>query len=1825
MADVLTLDIGDPQILVHYPDDENGFLWHHRVLLFRVSDDIWISLTPDLALVRLKLLDIRHEVLERRAPFPAHLGHQVYAHDPIAAAALAGFRRRAKIQGQLLGVGQVDVVERMIWVVAEPRSARFGEVIDSAIMDDDARGTGFDTKGVAVVDGEEIFVQKIAASKLDDFKKETKADLGDVRTLGDHLDDAGQRCLRLSEAVALMRDTDQPNFPLAGVRSVKEFLESVASGPGNMTSYQAEWERLSGVGEGSAVNHVHRNLCEVIRLMHSWDQVDASMLASAELIVRWLVQTEIAVERNPRHPDYSGLDIVISAPVNAAGRATTNKFNSWVTDKLKERAQIWKQERLYREEQKTNLKEGKGGDGYDPSKKKLKKRGGKAGAEGAARAPREPPHGRHRRGLAPSIPGGIRSRDRRHGDPFPLPCDPSGLGSACSSARQRQVFDAVRALNQLAAANVNSRRAQGHDRAPEGHLRPTAVQQWMIQNILDSRDHYGMEPKNLASFDFDKVKILHRKVHVRPMRRELPASAAGYLRHASDLIEMDEAELERDRAEGVGVTPYWDPLLRRSRDLRKRLYQRLDQQGLLTWRRRLKGHAGIFVVKKKDGLQRLIIDARAANRAHRPPPTTRLGSSRCMADLDLSDPRLKASGFGGLGSGAFSPAGREGDVGDCFYNFTIPELASWFGFADRFDTRELTEMGCLPGSIWDDAEGAETEVVDGEQLYPCMCAVCMGWSWALYFANEAVTYRVQRALPDGAEKVMREMQPAPTIEPGKCVAGVYVDNVQVIGGCEADANTQMHKIENLFREDRVPFDVEPGNSLEMQSLGLVYHWRERRLRHVARRVWRTYMAGHALLRRRKLHGHTLQCWLGHVVNLNQLCPEAMSALNACYRFIEESLESPKRVWPSVKSEIRCSMNLLFLMEADLGATYSDQVYCGDSSGRGYALHVTTAEPTELREAWKWRERWRYRDVPTVTGHVSSGLDYVRGGTPGTASGPRTAFGQSLLSQAEAPEGASGLAPSPARSRAVKPARGRTQLHLDSGIPALGDSWVARRRYKLVAADRWRWQDEHINLKEARVALMGLRRHCRSVKFMGTKLLSISDSQVTVGAFEKGRSSAGLQALCRRAAAYRLGGQISWRLRYIETDRNPSDEDSRRWDLKKPAGLNRGPERRDAAPSLSALAASYTTSSSSRSPPSASSASVVRPSIQSEPGKSVFCMELFGGKGELTRACLAEGLPFADSVDIRDGWEFDLSRRSTQEYILRLAREGRLIYVHLGTPCQVWSIARRGIRNHVRARARERLGIEFALFTATLCHILSRRGCYWSVENPRTSRLWSFDPIARLHGLADVVEVNFDMSMYGTAYRKPTRILTNLRALQSLGDRPRIRHKHSVLLHGHLTPLAAAYPPALGSCWARLLSSALPGDIRPGQRAFDPSEVRHGLRRAAGRRPAARGASVHGEVDEPREPACQAADSFLEHDPIIQFGQDERPRRWRAHPDWAAAATGEGPTAAAHRPPAGRPHHRPAEGLADHGDGDRWHAGEVRDGSPRVRDLREGEAPAAAAASTPGRQPLPLLRGPVRRRLRGLGGAQRLLRVQAAEAPDDGQGRPPEGAGLPEGLDEAGAREDASAAARHHRGRHRAGPGGAREPPDGGRGGDPDRHLHAALRGGGPEAGPDLAAGAGREARRALWHRHRALGVARDHEDGRSGRQPARGRRGEALAHERAAAAPQAQRVGQEEDLRLHPRRLRARGEEVGLPPGLHLPGRVPARLPALRRQQRQSALPEDVERGSEARAMGIVRVGGSLREGGPDLAAVARGSLGQAEEGGGAQQAPAAGPPSEDS
>lgn len=54
------LDIGEVQALVNYPEDARKFDWHHRVILTRVRDTVWLALTLDLDIVQVDLLELDH-------------------------------------------------------------------------------------------------------------------------------------------------------------------------------------------------------------------------------------------------------------------------------------------------------------------------------------------------------------------------------------------------------------------------------------------------------------------------------------------------------------------------------------------------------------------------------------------------------------------------------------------------------------------------------------------------------------------------------------------------------------------------------------------------------------------------------------------------------------------------------------------------------------------------------------------------------------------------------------------------------------------------------------------------------------------------------------------------------------------------------------------------------------------------------------------------------------------------------------------------------------------------------------------------------------------------------------------------------------------------------------------------------------------------------------------------------------------------------------------------------------------------------------------------------------------------------------------------------------------------------------------------------------------------------------------------------------------------------------------------------------------------------------------------------------------------------------
>lgn len=102
-----------------------------------------------------------------------------------------------------------------------------------------------------------------------------------------------------------------------------------------------------------------------------------------------------------RRPDRASGDDTIGAPQTRRHshrqlQAHVGRFNNWVSERLRDRASVWKQERLYREEQK-HLRRGKGDYGADSDdagkgkskghgagRNKKKTRGGAAASAAAA-------------------------------------------------------------------------------------------------------------------------------------------------------------------------------------------------------------------------------------------------------------------------------------------------------------------------------------------------------------------------------------------------------------------------------------------------------------------------------------------------------------------------------------------------------------------------------------------------------------------------------------------------------------------------------------------------------------------------------------------------------------------------------------------------------------------------------------------------------------------------------------------------------------------------------------------------------------------------------------------------------------------------------------------------------------------------------------------------------------------------------------------------------------------------------------------------------------------------------------------------------------------------------------------------------------------------------------------------------------------------------------------------------------------------------------------------------------------------------------------------
>ena len=289
--------------------------------------------------------------------------------------------------------------------------------------------------------------------------------------------------------------------------------------------------------------------------------------------------------------------------------------------------------------------------------------------------------------------------------------------------------------------------------------------------------------------------------------------------------------MEALREAGALVEPYWDARLRGDRALRLDLYRALRRCGLLGFCFRRKARARLFTVKKKNGLQRLIVDGRQANSQHRPPPTTRLSTPSGLTSLDFSEATLIGNGHGEhdtqTGKVAVQPSAETGDVADCLYNFTIPALSGWFAFDDAFTRGELLSIDIDPGHVYDYDIGEAREIRRGEKVWASFMGVPMGWSWALYIANEIVAFQASKSRPQLRLDEIRDRQPPPQVLPGQPPIGVYVDNILTFGGKLGEAGDRMTKVADRFRDLGGSFVVDNvEKDLCLEGLGLFMDFRQ---------------------------------------------------------------------------------------------------------------------------------------------------------------------------------------------------------------------------------------------------------------------------------------------------------------------------------------------------------------------------------------------------------------------------------------------------------------------------------------------------------------------------------------------------------------------------------------------------------------------------------------------------------------------------------------------------------------------------------------------------------------------------------------------------------------------------------------------------------------------------------------------------------------------------------------------------------------------------------------------------------------------------------------
>ncbi|CAK0861131.1 unnamed protein product, partial [Prorocentrum cordatum] len=1400
------------QVLIDFMDDENGLRWHARLLIIQTpTPGVWIGSTPDFSVQRIDLNVHRVIALARGQPYPPAQWAESYVFDnPIPDADLTRVRQQAAALAAVLGqappAGPAAPGGAGVWRVADPAARSFGDEVPAQILSDratfmtpEAAADEEYLSGLVLIDNCWTFCQLVADDDRAAWERAlVSGNRRDDRVTGDAREPvSGRRFISFADSFGLQHAAAEPPFPLSGSRVTHEFVKTLRATGMEWMSHHLDFIHKSGISPNSNITRAHRRLTEALHAFQQQDMLNLPSLSGVEILVRYLVQIEMAVARNPRSPDFQDLDAVVASTVNEYGGLVLPEYSKYIAQIQKDEAFTLKQQRQWREEQSTRSR-GRGS-GDDAG-------GGAGGEDGGA--------GRFR--------GRGRGRaGRAHGDPFPLPLlgrstPREVLPLSLSSGVRRRCNQAIMALNDLDAPLAAARRlasvlpanAAQASVLQRVHQRVAAFGDPIgvdgddaLCSLLKSKDVYSGRPTPVRPYEPRLLKVLDSGISPQPIRSLVPPWLLPLINEPEKHIFRSQAVLDSmvEAGELPPIYPYWDANLRRDPVLRLGLFKQLMRIGLVGVRTRCRARASIFFVGKKDGSLRMVIDGREPSALHRRPPRTELGSAAALSGLCLDADLLGSDGQGYHGASA--------DLRQGFYQMQWLEIGSWFCFDYPMPIRNFDT-----DQVYDEVHRRFVQVDPDTVVYPCFQGLAMGWSWSLFICNgitEDVTrVGISRALCIAPEEVrmVSERSPCARLGAGELAGASYVDNANVVGSPRRLVDAALEAILLEFERRGLAYHEVCYATRDFVCCGVRFDFSDGRAVPQRERAWRLHRAVTALIDRRGCTPAAMEVVLGHVVHHFMLMRPALAVLSSLYRVVYAPGDYCHFDAEQLR-ELGLVKALIPLAGVDLGAPWHPWAYCSDASLWGYALATSRFDESELRDIGAYRERWRF---VAIDRHADD-----PGDPPGTEVATQAGFtagsdDAAVFAGLDLPPRAGRSSPRLAarRSRAARvDVEAPASAACRGGIPALPDAALAAHRWQLVVRGAFLFSAP-IHILEGRTTLLGLRRATRSVAAHGCRVLSIGDNLSSMMAFEKGRcANPVLRQLACQAAARQIATGIQHYHRYSESSRNPTDHDSRaadRFELE-PGQTQRGAPR-DLAPAPPPA-------------PAASPAGGAGPhrlgARPRERRRARHVLELYAGCARLTAACLDAGLQSWVPVDISRGPWHDLSDKRIISVIRSLIVRRDVWYVHFGTPCTPFSLA-----TPARSRAKHfASGSASVSFTIDMLRLCERFGVRWSVENPSSSRLWHSPEVTSFLDRHCHYFVYMHYCHYNCRYLKPTTLVTNLKPLQALEASCSRDHVHEVLA-GKVrlgpksasvwkTSLAGRYPEALARKWAGILRECAP--------------------------------------------------------------------------------------------------------------------------------------------------------------------------------------------------------------------------------------------------------------------------------------------------------------------------------------------------------------------------------------------------------------------------------